>query len=186
MKFYYGHLPVILNTIPTSSWLLSPTLVYAPNFDFLGNFLEEYFSNLIDSMNYKGILIKCRFWLKNKFPNVSSCWSMNHTRGLEKLLTLVTSLFSVKWSESHLVVSSSLQSHGLYSPWNSSGQITKWVAIPFSKGFSQPRDQTQVSHTAGGFFTSWATREAFSLLGFSRFIFHVTASLVQLSPLASD
>ena len=135
MKFYYGHLPVILNTIPTSSWLLSPTLVYAPNFDFLGNFLEEYFSNLIDSMNYKGILIKCRFWLKNKFPNVSSCWSMNHTHGLEKLLTLVTSLFSVKWSEIHLVVSSFLQSHGLYSPWNSSGQITKWVAIPFSKGF---------------------------------------------------
>ena len=25
---------------------------------------------------------------------------------------------------------------------------------------SQPRDQTQVSYTAGGFFTIWATREA--------------------------
>ena len=29
-----------------------------------------------------------------------------------------------------------------------------------SRGSSQPRDQTQVSHTAGRFFTVWATREA--------------------------
>ena len=34
-----------------------------------------------------------------------------------------------------------------------------WVAFPFSRGSSQPRDQTQVSCIAGGFFTSWATRE---------------------------
>ena len=39
-------------------------------------------------------------------------------------------------------------------------RILEWVAIPFSRGSSQPRDQTQVSHTTGGFFTSWATREA--------------------------
>ena len=32
--------------------------------------------------------------------------------------------------------------------------ILKWVAIPFSQYSSQPRDWTQVSHTAGGFFTS--------------------------------
>ena len=36
----------------------------------------------------------------------------------------------------------------------------EWVAIPFSGGSSQPRDQTQVSPIAGGFFTSWTTREA--------------------------
>ena len=39
-------------------------------------------------------------------------------------------------------------------------RIPKWVAFPFSRGSSQPRDQTQVSRIAGGFFTSWATREA--------------------------
>ena len=39
-------------------------------------------------------------------------------------------------------------------------RILEWVAFPFSKGSSQPRDWTQVSHIAGGFFTSWATREA--------------------------
>ena len=35
-----------------------------------------------------------------------------------------------------------------------------WVAMPSSRESSQPRDQTQVSHTAGRFFTSWTTREA--------------------------
>ena len=39
-------------------------------------------------------------------------------------------------------------------------RILEWVAFPFSRGSSQPRDQTQVSRIAGGFFTSWATREA--------------------------
>ena len=32
--------------------------------------------------------------------------------------------------------------------------ILELVAFCFSKGSSQPRDQTQVSHIAGGFFTS--------------------------------
>ena len=31
--------------------------------------------------------------------------------------------------------------------------------MSFSNGSSQTKDQTQVSHIAGGFFTSWATRE---------------------------
>ena len=40
-------------------------------------------------------------------------------------------------------------------------KILEWVAFPFSRGSSQPRDRTQVSHIAGSFFTSWATREAY-------------------------
>ena len=43
-------------------------------------------------------------------------------------------------------------------------RILEWVAFPFSRGSSQPRGQTQVSPTAGGFFTSWATREAQKLV----------------------
>ena len=35
--------------------------------------------------------------------------------------------------------------------------ILEWVAIPFSKGSSQLRGLTQVSCTARGFFTFWAT-----------------------------
>ena len=41
-------------------------------------------------------------------------------------------------------------------------RILKWVAIPFSKISSWPRDRTQVSCIAGRFFTIWATREALS------------------------
>ena len=33
-------------------------------------------------------------------------------------------------------------------------RILEWVAFPFSRGSSQPRDQTQVSHITGEFFTS--------------------------------
>ena len=39
-----------------------------------------------------------------------------------------------------------------YSSWNS--RILEWVALPFSRESSQPRDRTQGSHIVGGFFTS--------------------------------
>ena len=39
-------------------------------------------------------------------------------------------------------------------------RILEWVAVLFCSGSSQTTDQTQVFHTASGFFTSWATREA--------------------------
>ena len=39
--------------------------------------------------------------------------------------------------------------HGIFQ-----ARILEWVAFPFSRGSSQPRDPTQVSHIAGGFFTS--------------------------------
>ena len=38
-------------------------------------------------------------------------------------------------------------------------RILKWIAIPFSRGSSQPRDWTWASWIAGRFFTIWATRE---------------------------
>ena len=65
-----------------------------------------------------------------------------------------------KWSESHSVVSNSLPFmdytvHGIIQ-----ARILEWVAFPFSRWPSQPRDQTQVSCIAGRFFTSWATRQA--------------------------
>ena len=38
-------------------------------------------------------------------------------------------------------------------------RMLNWVAIPFSRGSSQPRDRTQVSGIAGRFLTIWATRD---------------------------
>ena len=39
-------------------------------------------------------------------------------------------------------------------------RILEWVAMPSSRGSSQPRDQSQVSCIAGRFFTICVTREA--------------------------
>ena len=39
--------------------------------------------------------------------------------------------------------------HGIFQ-----ARILEWVAISFSRGSSQPRDQTKVSRIAGEFFTS--------------------------------
>ena len=63
-------------------------------------------------------------------------------------------------NESRSVMSDSCYSmdytvHGILQ-----ARILEWVAIPFSRGSSQPRDRTHTSHIAGRFFTSWATREA--------------------------
>ena len=74
-----------------------------------------------------------------------------------------------KKSVSCLVVSDSwhrgLQAIRLLCPWNSLGKNTGWVAIPFSRGSSQPRDQprdqTWVTHIACRFFTVWANWGAF-------------------------
>ena len=39
-------------------------------------------------------------------------------------------------------------------------RIPEWVAISFSRRYSQPRDRTLVSNTASRCFTIWATKEA--------------------------
>ena len=32
-------------------------------------------------------------------------------------------------------------------------RMLKWVAVPFSRGFFRPKDQTWISHISGRFFT---------------------------------
>ena len=75
-------------------------------------------------------------------------------------------LYWVKWSEVKVAQScltlcnpTDYRVHGILQ-----ARILEWVAFPFSRGPSQPRNGTQVFRIAGGFFTSWATREAQSLL----------------------
>ena len=80
-------------------------------------------------------------------------WSLFIPEGL-------SSHFSKSESETHLAVSDSLWPHGLYRPHGIlQARILEWVVVPFSRGSSQPRDWTQVSHIAGRFFTSRSTRE---------------------------
>ena len=50
-----------------------------------------------------------------------------------------------------------LQPTRLLWPWGLQARIREWVASPFSRGSSRPRDGTQVSWIAGRFFAIWAT-----------------------------
>ena len=71
-------------------------------------------------------------------------WSLNHVR-----------LFVTPWT----VACQDPLSMGILR-----ARILEWVAMSSSRGSSHPRDQTQASHIADGFFTIWATREATSTL----------------------
>ena len=54
----------------------------------------------------------------------------------------------VSGSETPWTVAYQAPVHGI-----SQARILKWVAIPFSRGSSGPRDQTQVSRIGGKFLT---------------------------------
>ena len=84
--------------------------------------------------------------------NITFCWSMLHNG------TVSGSEVKVAQSCPTLCYPMDYTVHGIMQ-----ARIMEWVAIPFSRGSSQPRDWTQVSHVTGRFFTSWATTEAHGL-----------------------
>ena len=59
-------------------------------------------------------------------------------------------LFETPWTVAH---------QAPLSMGNLQARILEWVPMPSSRGSSQPRDWTQVSHIAGRFFTIRTTRE---------------------------
>ena len=69
-------------------------------------------------------------------------------------------IIAVKWSEVKVTQSCpTLQPldytvHGILQ-----ARTLEWVAFPFSRESSQPRNWTGISCIAGGFFTNWAIRE---------------------------
>ena len=82
-------------------------------------------------------LCQCYRWIKKL--NLSICWS--EVKVTQSCRTL------------HDPVDYTV--HGILQ-----ARTLEWLACPFSRGSSQPRDRIQVSCIARGFFTSWATREA--------------------------
>jgi len=81
---------------------------------------------------------------------------------LKKAIQVCTVL--PEWSQCCSVMSDSLWPHCSLLGSSVHGilqaSILEWVAVPFSRASSKPRDQTQVFHIAGRFFTIWVTREA--------------------------
>ena len=74
-------------------------------------------------------------------------------KNLEKLyhihFTGFNDSFIDLWSESHSVVSTSHKG---------SLRTLEWLAYPFSSGSSWPRNLTEISCIAGGFFINWSIR----------------------------
>ena len=107
-----------------------------------------------------------RKWLfkKIKWLRVGSFDSNEHILLTASSNRLVFSFF-ILWSEVKVAQSCptlcnpvDYTGHGILQ-----ARILAWAAVLFSRGSSQPRDQTQISCAAGRFFTSWATREGFIL-----------------------
>ena len=90
---------------------------------------------------------------KGWFTSWPSCVRLRHISQ-----NSMQSKMKVKWkSLSHVTLCNPMNYmvHGILQ-----ARTLDWVAFPFSRGSSQPRNRTQVSCIAGRFFTSWATRKA--------------------------
>ena len=94
-------------------------------------------------------LLDLRIYLENESRSYVA--PLNEIR---KVLICVCFLINSEVAQSCLTLCDCIV-HGILQ-----ARTLEWVASPFSRGSSQPRDRTQVSHIAGGFFTSWAIREA--------------------------
>ena len=105
------------------------------------------------------------YHLEPSFPG-AICWQAEE--GIEKLSRRFHSLVGLKGRElknqptkdgalfaTPQTVASQAPLHGIFQ-----ARMLEWVAISFSRVSSWSKDQTQVSCTAGRFFTVWASREA--------------------------
>ena len=93
---------------------------------------------------FGGLQNHCRWWPQP--------WNNRHLLFGRKAMT---HLVKVAQSCPNLCDPMDYPVHGILQ-----ARILKWVTFPFSRGSSQPRDQTQVSPITGVFLISWATRKA--------------------------
>ena len=123
---------------------------------------QHLYCSLLSKMNL--LLYGC-FTLTSLLAALKYIFSISH---LWKLWTQHRP-FSEKWkwkSLSHVRLCNPMDYtvHGILQ-----ARILEWMAVPFSRGSSQPSNWTQVSCTAGGFFTSWATRGLMPFSDYTQF-----------------
>ena len=109
--------------------------------------------------------------LSHPYMTTGKTNSFNYMNLYSKVMSL---LFNMLSRLVILVIKKKLVTHSCLTLWNPLDcslpgfsvhgilqiRILEWVAFPFSRGSSWPRDWTLVSHVAGRFFTTWATRKA--------------------------
>ena len=137
-----------------------------------------------------------RNWLIRKDPNGGEDWNQEEKRTTENEIGSMASPTRWTWVEQAPGIGDGQGSLACYSPWGqkwsdmtewlnwtelncsviltlcdpqgiSQARILEWVAIPFTRACSWPRDWTHISCIASGFFfflfTIWATRKAYSV-----------------------
>ena len=91
---------------------------------------------------------------RNQIANI--CWTMEKAREFQKNIYFCF----IEYAKAFDCVKVTQSCPTLCDPMHHTvhkilqARILEWVAFPFSRGSSQPRDQTQVSCIAGRFFTS--------------------------------
>ena len=88
--------------------------------------------------------------LVNNLPAMQETWvrSLGWEDSLEKGKATHSSMVAYPWRIPWTVACQAPLSEVILQ-----ARILEWVAMPFSRESSQPRDRTQVSHIADGFFT---------------------------------
>ena len=89
-------------------------------------------------------------WRKEENQGSNPCSAVNYVIGSESVShSVVSDCDPVDCSSTGFPV------HGILQ-----ARILEWVAIPYSRGSSWPRDRTWFTYISGRFFTIWACREA--------------------------
>ena len=136
--------------------LRSPTLqADVSRSELLGNMIFVDNSPKVNNLNVYQLATQNVVYTYNRklFGNNDNRWSTECSTTLIKLESEVAHSCPTLCDPMDCsILRSSI--HGIFQV-----RVLEWVAIPFSKGSSWPRDRTQVSHTVGRHFTIWATRE---------------------------
>ena len=155
------------------SMMTVPAQVSKPHW-FVVDMLICYFLGFVFSKSWRNISLTC--WVFFWWQNTKLCWKPRFLREVV-FQAIDLSLAQIKLLFQLCVRSVPQLCLTLWDPMDCSppgssvhgilqARTLEWVAMPFSRGSSQPRDQTHVSCISwitGRFFTHWATWEAWKV-----------------------
>ena len=116
---------------------------------------EDLCRRCFPELQQKHSLCFCLFPQDTKTLGTAQYHPLDHRDGmgwvLDRIQFLVTSVQFSSFAQLCLTLCNSMNCivHGILQ-----ARILDWVAVPFSRGSFQPRNQTKVSYIAGGFFTN--------------------------------
>ena len=139
---------MILRPEQCPAQLQSGCVILGKSIHFSGVSREEYRTTVLPNTSARALLSPC-----------SGLCAQSHRLSANTFISTTPAWLHLSWHQC-LVAQLRLCNPMDCSPPASfihgilQARILAWIVIPFSKGSSQPKDQAQVSHIAGRFFTS--------------------------------